>query len=61
MSEFSAALKKDPVNKKIVSTAKRLRDEEDYDEDESRKRHQHKPSKPISHIQSLYTLLRRLL
>ena len=37
MSEFSAALKKDPVNKKIVSTAKRLRDEEDYDKDESRK------------------------
>ena len=37
MSEFSAALKKDPVNKKIASTAKRLRDEEDYDEDESRK------------------------
>ena len=37
MSEFSAALKKDPVNKKKVSTAKRLRDEEDYDEDESRK------------------------
>ena len=37
MSEFSAALKKDPVNKKIVSTAKRLRYEEDYDEDESRK------------------------
>ena len=36
MSEFSAALKKDPVNKKIASTAKRLRDEEDYDEDESR-------------------------
>ena len=37
MSEFSAPLKKDPVNKKIASTAKRLRDEEDYDEDESRK------------------------
>ena len=37
MSEFSAALKKDPVNKKIASTAKRLRDEEDYEEDESRK------------------------
>ena len=35
MSEFSAALKKSPVNKKIVT--KRLRDEEDYDEDESRK------------------------
>ena len=37
MAEFSAALKKDPVNKKIASTAKRLRDEEEYDEDESRK------------------------
>ena len=37
MSKFSAALKKDPVNKKIASTAKRLGDEEDYDEDESRK------------------------
>ena len=37
MAEFSAALKKDPVNKRIASTAKRLRDEEDYDEDESRK------------------------
>ena len=37
MSEFSAALKKDPVNKKIASTAKRLRDEKGYDEDESRK------------------------
>ena len=35
MAEFSAALKKDPVNKRIVSTAKRLRDEDDYDEDES--------------------------
>ena len=31
VAEFSAALKKDPVNKKIVSTVKRLRDEEDYD------------------------------
>ena len=37
MAEFSAALKKDPVNKRIASAAKRLRDEEDYDEDESRK------------------------
>ena len=36
MSQFSAALKKDPVNKYIESTAKRLRDEEDYDENESR-------------------------
>ena len=33
--ELSTALKKDPVNKRIASTAKRLR-EEDYDEDESR-------------------------
>ena len=37
MSEFSTALKKDTDNKKIASTTKRLRDEEDYDEDESRK------------------------
>ena len=37
VAEFSAALKKDPVNKKIAGMAKRLRDEEDYDEDESRK------------------------
>ena len=37
MPEFSAALKKDPVNKRIASTAKRLRDEEDYHEDKSRK------------------------
>ena len=37
VAEFSAALKKDPVNKKIVSTVKRLRDEENYDENESRK------------------------
>ena len=34
--ELSAVLKKDPVNKRIASTAKRLREEEDYDEDESR-------------------------
>ena len=34
VAEFSAALKKDPVIKRISSTAKRLRDEEDYDEDE---------------------------
>ena len=37
MAEFSAALKKDPVNKRIASTAMRPRDEEEYDEDESRK------------------------
>ena len=37
MAEFSAAFKKEPVNTRIDSTAKRLRDEEDYDEDESRK------------------------
>ena len=35
VAEFSVALKKDPVNKRIGSMAKRLRDEEDYDEDES--------------------------
>lgn len=32
---YSEALKKDPVHKKIISTAKRLRDEKDYDADES--------------------------
>ena len=36
MTELSIALKKDPVSRKIASTAKRLRDEEDYDDDESR-------------------------
>ena len=36
LTDLSAALRKDPVNKKIQETAKRLRDEEDYDEDESR-------------------------
>ena len=36
MTELSIALKKDPVSKRIASTAKRLRDEEDYDDDESR-------------------------
>ena len=36
LTDLSAALRKDPVNKKIQGTAKRLRDEEDYDEDESR-------------------------
>ena len=36
VAEFSAALKKDPVNKRIACTAKRLKDEGDYDEDESR-------------------------
>ena len=34
--EPSAALKKDPVNKRISRTSKRLREEEDYDKDESR-------------------------
>ena len=36
VTELSIALKKDPVSRKIASTAKRLRDEEDYDDDESR-------------------------
>ena len=36
LTDLSAALRKDPVNKKIHETAKRLRNEEDYDEDESR-------------------------
>ena len=36
MAEFSAAMKKEPANKRIVSMAKRLRDEEDYHEDESK-------------------------
>ena len=36
LTDLSAALRKDPVNKKIQETAKRLRDEEEYDEDESR-------------------------
>ena len=36
LTDLSAALRKDPVNKKIQETAKRLRDEEDYEEDESR-------------------------
>ena len=36
LTELSIALKKDPVSKRIASTAKRLRDEEDYDDDESR-------------------------
>ena len=36
LTKLSIALKKDPVSRRIVSTAKRLRDEEDYDDDESR-------------------------
>ena len=36
LTDLSAALRKDPVNKNIQETAKRLRDEEDYEEDESR-------------------------
>ena len=36
MTELSTTLKKDPVSRRIASTAKRLRDEEDYDDDESR-------------------------
>ena len=36
LTDLSAALRKDPVNKKIQETAKRLRDEENYEEDESR-------------------------
>ena len=36
LTDLSAALRKDPIKKKIQETAKRLRDEEDYDEDESR-------------------------
>ena len=35
LTDLSAALRKDPVNKKMQETAKRLRDEEDNDEDES--------------------------
>ena len=34
--ELSAALKKDPVNKRKANTDKRLREEENIDEDESR-------------------------
>ena len=32
---LGSALKKDPVHKKVMSTAHRLRDEEDYDEEEA--------------------------
>ena len=32
---MTAALKKDPVHQRITRTAKRLREEEDYDADES--------------------------
>ena len=32
---MTAALKKDPVHQRITRTAKRLREDEDYDDDES--------------------------
>ena len=32
---LGSALRKDPVHKKVMSTAHRLRDEEDYDEEEA--------------------------
>ena len=32
---MTAALKKDPVHQRKMRTAKRLREEEDYDDDES--------------------------
>ena len=35
MVGMTAALKKDPVHQRIMITAKRLREEEDYDDDES--------------------------
>ena len=35
MVAVTAALKKDPVHQRIMRTAKRLREEEDYDDDES--------------------------
>ena len=35
MVGMTAALKKDPVHQRIMRTAKRLREEEDYDDDES--------------------------
>ena len=35
--KFSKAMKKDPLHKKITDTAKRLRDEDDFDEDEALK------------------------
>ena len=35
MVGITAALKKDPVHQRIMRTAKRLREEEDYDDDES--------------------------
>ena len=35
MVGVTAALKKDPVHQRIMKTAKRLRGEEDYDDDES--------------------------
>ena len=36
LTELSIALKKDQVSRRIASSAKRLRDEEDYDDNESR-------------------------
>ena len=35
--KFSKAMKKDPLHKKITDTAKRLRDEDDFDEDDALK------------------------
>ena len=35
--KLSKALKKDPLHKKITDTAKRLRDEDDFDEDDALK------------------------
>ena len=35
MVEMTTALKKDPVHQRIMRTAKRLREDEDYDDDES--------------------------
>ena len=35
--KFSKAIKKDPLHKKITDTAKRLRDEDDFDEDDALK------------------------
>ena len=35
--KFSEAMKKDPLHKKITDTAKRLRDEDDFDEDDALK------------------------
>ena len=35
--KLSKAMKKDPLHKKITDTAKRLRDEDDFDEDDALK------------------------